>query len=225
MIGVLEAIEGEIRFEIRKRVLGFRVPDAPSMDPEGLAMFEASLRDARAYLEYGAGGSTVMAARMGKTGFSVEGDRHYCRDVRRKLAGQSHNIELTYADIGPTKMWGHLRRTRQTTKSVAAWKRYVRLPFEKLNGGFYDLVLVDGRFRVACALHAIAEAARRGASFRLLLDDYDNPEDRRPHYRVVEEYVPLVRMAGRMAVFEVSPATLIRTPDEAALNAAVLDNR
>jgi hypothetical protein len=225
MIGVLEAIEGEIRFEIRKRVLGFRVPDAPHMDPEGLAMFEASLRNARTYLEYGAGGSTVMAARMGKTGFSVEGDRHYCRDVRRKLAGQPHKIELTYADIGPTKMWGHLRRTRQTPKSVAAWTHYVRRPFERHNGDFYDLVLVDGRFRVACALHAIAEAARRGASFRLLLDDYDDPKDRRPHYKVVEDYVPLVRMAGRMAVFDVTPDTLLKTPDEAVLNAAVLDSR
>ena len=225
MIGVLGAIEGEIRFEIRKRVLGFKVPDAPHMDPDGLAMFETSLRGAGTYLEYGAGGSTVMAARMGKTGFSIEGDRHYCRDVRRKLAGQRHNIELTYADIGPTKMWGHLRRTRQTPKSVEAWKRYVRLPFERLNGSFYDLVLVDGRFRVACALHAIAEAGKRGASFRLLLDDYDEPEDQRPHYKVVESYVPLARMAGRMAVFDVSPATLIRIPDEAALDAAVLDSR
>ena len=224
-MGLWDAIPGDMRFEIRKRVFGFKVPDAPHMDPEGLAAFEASLRDARTYLEYGAGGSTVMAARMGKTGCSIEGDRYYCRDVRRKLSEQPHRIELIYADVGPTEEWGHLRNREQTAKNVAAWTRYVTLPFDKLGGDFYDLVLVDGRFRVACALQAIAEAARRNASFRLLLDDYNDPDDPRPHYRAVETYAPLARLAGRMAIFDVTPATLINVPDEAVLKSAVLDSR
>jgi hypothetical protein len=224
-MGLWDAIPGDMRFKIRKRVLGFNVPDVPHMDPEGLAMFEASLKTARRYLEYGAGGSTVMAARMGKTGFTIEGDRYYCRDVRRKLAGQPHDIELVYADVGPTEQWGHLRDTAQTPKNVAAWTRYVTLPFEKLGADFYDLVLVDGRFRVACALHAISEAAKRKASFRLLLDDYDDPDDPRPHYRVVEDYAPLTRLTGRMAVFDVTPETLVRAPDDAILKSSVLDSR
>lgn len=224
-MGLWDAIPGDMRFEIRKRVLGFKVPDTPQMDPEGLATFEASLKDANKYLEYGAGGSTVMAASMGKTGITIEGDRYYCRDVRRKLNGQPHKTELIYVDVGPTEQWGHLRDKEQTRENVAAWARYVRLPFEKLKGDFYDLVLVDGRFRVACALHAIAEAAKRNASFRLLLDDYNDAEDERPHYRVVEDHAPLTRFAGRMAVFDVTPATLLRAPDEAALNAAILDSR
>ncbi len=224
-MGLWNGILGDLRFEIRKRVVGFKVPEAPHMDPDGLAMFEASLKSSAKYLEYGSGGSTVMAARMGKVGVSIEGDRFYCRDVRRKLSRQAHRIDLIHANVGPTKQWGHLRDNKHTPENINAWTRYVRLPFEKLTGDFYDLVLVDGRFRVACALHAIAEAAKGNASFRLLLDDYNDAEDQRPHYRVVENYAPLTRLAGRMAVFDVTPDTLIRTPDEAVLNASILDSR
>lgn len=212
-------------FAIRKRVVGFKVPDAPHMDPEGLAMFEASLRIARKYLEFGAGGSTVMAAGMGKAGLSIEGDRHYCRDVRRKLHGLPRGIELRYVDVGPTGRWGHLRKTEKTPENILAWTRYVSGPFEHLMDDFFDLVLVDGRFRVACALHAIAEAKKRNASFRLLVDDYNNPADVRPNYKVVEDYVPLTRLAGHMAVFDVTPEKLTRTPDAATLKASVLDSR
>jgi hypothetical protein len=86
-------------------------------------------------------------------------------------------------------------------------------------------VLVDGRFRVACALHTLAAARPRRASFRMLLDDYDNPQDPRPEYRVLEDFVPLTSRAGRLGVFEVTPGTVIRWPDDRALRAAVLDHR
>jgi len=225
IVGVWEGIEGEIRFEIRQRLIGFKVPAAPHMDPEGMRLFEDSLRRSRHYLEFGAGGSTVMAAGMGKKGVSVEGDRRYCRDVRAKLHGMPETMKLIYVDIGSTGAWGYPRNLKPTRKSVEAWARYVSTPFENLQEEFYDLVLVDGRFRVACALRTICEAGKRNAEVRLLVDDYHDEEDCRPHYKVIEAFVPLTRIVGRMAVFDISPDTLIKMPDEALLTALMVDSR
>jgi hypothetical protein len=166
----------DITFAVRTWLIGLPVPDAPHLDPEGLAVFEASLKTARRYLEFGAGGSTIMAAHLGKNGISIEGDRRYHQSVQQRLRGLSHGIALIHVDVGRTGKWGRLLDTTPTPERVAAWTRYASTPFAHLTGDFFDLVLVDGRFRVACALHTLAAARLRRASFRMLLDDYDNPQ-------------------------------------------------
>jgi len=65
-----------------------------------------------------------------------------------------------------------------------------------------DLVLIDGRFRVACFLHSLL-AAEPGTP--ILFDDYSN----RPHYHLVEESYPIEQTEGRQALFRV-PAELDR---------------
>jgi hypothetical protein len=215
----------DLKLALRKRTIGFRIPDAPHMDPEGAAEFERSLEAARFYLEFGAGGSTVMAARLGKPGISVEGDPHYLRDVRRKLKRIPNDIELIHVDIGRTEQWGHPHDRRPTDENVARWAEYVAAPFRRLKDQFFDLVLIDGRFRAACALKTISEARRRGAAVRILLDDYHNPEDPRPHYEVIEHYASLTRLAGRMAVFDIGPDTPGAMPDEDVLRRYIGDCR
>lgn len=195
------------------------------MDSEGGRFFEQSLRDSRFYLEFGSGGSTVLAARLGKQGVSIEGDGYYCRDVRRKLRGVSHDMQLFHVNIGRTGEWGYPLDQRPTDSNVAAWRRYVGKPFDKLGDGFYDLVLVDGRFRVACALQTIAEAKKRKASLRLLVDDYHDAEEPRPHYYAIEKYARMTGTAGRIAIFDIEAGDLIAVPDEAAIGAAVRDCR
>ena len=65
-----------------------------------------------------------------------------------------------------------------------------------------DLVLIDGRFRVACFLHSLLAAA---PATPILFDDYTN----RPHYHLVEEFCPIAETEGRQALFRV-PAELDR---------------
>ena len=62
-----------------------------------------------------------------------------------------------------------------------------------------DLVLIDGRFRVASFLVS-ALLAQEGCT--ILFDDYFD----RPNYHVVEKYLKPVRKAGRMAEFSVPAA-------------------
>ncbi len=60
-----------------------------------------------------------------------------------------------------------------------------------------DLVLVDGRFRVACALTAIKNLYDK-FDFEILFDDYADRE----FYHAIEEFACLHDMHGRMAVFK-----------------------
>lgn len=65
-----------------------------------------------------------------------------------------------------------------------------------------DLVLIDGRFRLACFLHSQL-AAETGTP--ILFDDYTN----RPQYHLVEEFCPIEQSEGRQVLFSV-PAELDR---------------
>jgi len=59
---------------------------------------------------------------------------------------------------------------------------------------FPNVILIDGRFRVACFLASLL-LAKPGTI--ILFDDYVN----RPHYHVVEKHLSLSKAAGRMVEF------------------------
>lgn len=163
------------------------------------ALVKACYADASVILEYGSGGSTVLASEMpGKTVFSVESDQHWAEMMRAYLAenpaASGTQVDVIWADIGPTKKWGH-------PASHDEWQRYARYPLEVWDLPEFrqpDVVLVDGRFRAGCALTA---AFRSLKPVTVLMDDYAN----RKHYHKVERYLGTPQITGRMARFEVKP--------------------
>ena len=84
------------------------VPDAPIMPAAGAAALAEGLRGARCYLEYGSGGSTMLAVASGVAALvSVESDRLWLEAVRARLAGRLRpDHHLCHADIGPTARFG-----------------------------------------------------------------------------------------------------------------------
>ena len=66
-----------------------------------------------------------------------------------------------------------------------------------------DVILVDGRFRIACILTAMERITR---PTRLLFDDYGT----RDYGRVVERFATPTMMVERMAVFDLAPRRLTR---------------
>lgn len=148
-------------------------------------------------LEYGSGGSTVLAAEMaGKTIFSVESDpRWLCRlGTYLQASAPASMAVMYYADIGATGDWGRPTgnegRANYPDYSAGIWQQeFFRQP---------EVVLIDGRFRPACFLVC---AALTKAPVTVLFDDYAD----RPHYHYVEAVVRPSRMVGRMAVFELAP--------------------
>jgi len=198
-INKLKCLLRLLQFSITQRFAGFPVRDEPYFDEQSTVMFMSLIRDCRLYLEYGSGGSTVVAARLAKPFVSVETDRFYLKSVRKKIGVLSPRQILVHADIGLTGPFGvPLRSNRSTARRLTKWADYPETPWRFVpTHDSPDLILIDGRFRVAsaltCCIHLVASP-----SVRMLVDDYSG----RPHYHVIEQYAQLAGMAGRMAVFQ-----------------------
>lgn len=153
-------------------------------------------------LEYGSGGSTVLASELtGKKVFSVESDATWMANLQSYLdaAGTKSPVILHHADIGPTGKWG-----RPTGDS--GWRRYHKYPlsvWDRTDFVAPDLVLIDGRFRAACLIAALLRTEK---PIEVLFDDYEN----RAKYHVVEEFSKPVEFVGRMAKFMIEPLTMPR---------------
>jgi hypothetical protein len=170
---------------------GFVAPtDAPWLDDEGKVAFAAALANASSYLEYGAGGSTILADRRGIPALSVESDPYYADAVRSRLT--SGRVELLNPKLG---LIGRFGTPIFPTRSKA--RRYIEAPFSRDH--FPDFILVDGRFRVACALASAKRAHQSAGRAILMFDDYA----RRHWYHRVEEHLGKPRMHGRAAFFEI----------------------
>ena len=155
---------------------------------------------AKVILEYGMGGSTVVAAEtQGHTVFSVESDRSWHGKMEHWFARNppAATVHLHHADIGPTGKWGHPADRRR----LNLWSGYPVSVWDRDDFRHPDLVLVDGRFRLACMLTTLFRIQR---ATRLLVDDYID----RPPYHVIETLVGAPRMMGRMATFQFTPQVL-----------------
>jgi hypothetical protein len=189
------------RFFFVQRVVGFSIPEEPYFDNESSMLFTSLIHNCRFYLEYGSGGSTVLAAHLNKSFISVDTDRFFLKSVGRKIGSLASHQRLVHVDIGLTGPWGSpLRTAHPTTQRLNKWKAYPGVPWRFIDVCLPDLILVDGRFRVACALTCLANL-KGFSSATILIDDYAG----RPYYHVVEKYAKLLKLAGRMAIFQATP--------------------
>lgn len=131
----------------------------PHMKPAELEAFRAWLRGgARRYAEFGMGGSTLEAARVGFQAIvAVDSDRRWVESIRahEEIAPgiAEGRIAALHGDIGPTRAWG----APEGEGAVKLWPQYLRAPWAEWQRRRQvpDLVFVDGRFRVASALSAL----------------------------------------------------------------------
>ncbi|MDO5369202.1 hypothetical protein [Paracoccus sp. (in: a-proteobacteria)] len=162
--------------------------------------YAAACSSARAVLEYGSGGSTFLALRAG-AGFvmSVESDRAWSQRITDALEAEfpADRFLVHHADIGPTLPWGRPAKN-------APFRRFHLYPaaiWDHPQFRHPDVVLIDGRFRVACFLTTMIRCTR---PVTVLFDDYIDREA----YHWIEELVPRAGMIGRMARFDVHPQSL-----------------
>ena len=136
----------------------------------------------RRYLEFGMGGSTLLAAAAGSSIVAVDSDIKWVQRVRShpavSPAVRGGRALLLHADIGPLREWGF----PADQSRIASWPDYVRMPWEAWDtlGERPTLIFVDGKFRVACCLSVVvALAAWRsvGKSPRVMLHDFDGARD------------------------------------------------
>lgn len=199
---------------LRQAVIGRRtlliVSDRPHLDLEATEVLRGALTNGVVFVEYGAGGSTLLAAGGGSVVISAELSRRWAVAVSRALPAHADaRSKVLHADVGITGDWGWPFDRRQTQRNVARWTNYVKCPWTYLQslGLCPEVVLVDGRFRVACAAFSMMVSAKNGWSPRIFVDDYRD----RPQYQVLETIGLCVCMHGRMAEF------VLRTPFDETL--------
>lgn len=166
------------------------------------------------YLEYGTGGSTFLAADLCvPLSICVESDANWLAVLSRHLEGEAGDRILIHGDIGPTIAWGQPANDRQWRK----WRLYPLGAWDicRERSLSPDLVLIDGRFRVACLYATLLNGA---SGTRILFDDYID----RPHYHRVEAFLPVEATHDRAAEF-VIPDTFDRDGIWRALVDAVGD--
>lgn len=165
---------------------------------------EAAVRhhyeQARVILEYGSGGSTVIAAELpGKVVFSVESDVKWLAGMQGYFdANQTAStVRMHHGRVGRTKAWGF----PQTEDQFRKWPGYSLSVWDLPEFVHPDVVLIDGRFRPACFLSVLFKITQPTT---VLWDDYID----RPAYHEVEALAKPVEMIGRMARFELTPTPI-----------------
>ena len=189
----LRSFQEKLSFFYTQRVRGFDTPTRPYLDDETAAWLECQLRKTSLYLEFGSGGSTVLANSLGVASISVESDRFYAKAVRSGLQ-HPETARIQVPEMGITAEWGMPLFFRRKKGG-----RYVAAGFELLGDRFPDFISVDGRYRVACVLESARRAHLAGATPLLMLDDYDG----RSFYHFVEDHLGAPERVGRAALFKV----------------------
>lgn len=168
----------------------FLVPDTPSMTKGEVECMTKYLSRASVYVEFGCGGSTLLAEQCGVSRlFSFESDIDWARAVRSKdrIAPRIENgtYRIEWIDLGATGEWGYpsdltLAR-RWPNYSLTVWATLPAKP---------DLVLVDGRFRVSCVLQALAHCPRDTI---IAVHDFERPE-----YAVILDYTEVIERVDNL---------------------------
>ncbi len=124
------------------------------MSPLEIARFQTYLDNSKIYLEFGAGYSTVMASRSPTHTISIENHPYWLREVSEDpdvaKAIEDRKLELVYTSIGEVKSYAFPTDFINTY----LWPTYYQRIWSTIDV-LPDLILVDGRFRVACTLTAL----------------------------------------------------------------------
>lgn len=175
-------------------------PQKPFMSDDETQFLIETYKDAQIILEYGSGGSTEIASQLpGKLVFSVESDLDWALDLQTQIDASNPVSPTTIypVDIGPTGPWG-----RPT--SASSWRKFQRYPTAIWDEPFFrhpDLILIDGRMRTACLLHAMMRIEK---PVKVLFDDYRV----RALYQKVESVIRPDKIVGTLAQFSLEPDSL-----------------
>ncbi len=162
------------------------------MTNDEVNLFESFLRKAGSYLEFGAGGSSYVAAQHVKNIISVDSNPIWLAAVSESIETLRNGAQFVphVVDIGPTGDWGAPVDPSASPKwpaySLSVWD----IPYSR----DADLYLIDGRFRVSCFAEVVARA-KTGCV--IAIHDFENRE----HYHVLKNLVRYVAVSETLSIF------------------------
>lgn len=169
------------------------------MSKKEKSIFDKAVKESRHYIEFGLGGSTIRALQKSKTIiYTVESSADWIKYMRAYLFvsffEKKKRLTIFPVNIGPVRDWGY----PASADFKDSFESYSSDIFRFIDSKLIDLVLVDGRFRVACTLKTILEC-HENKNMRILIHDFWS----RPHYHVVLKYLSTVNRADTIGLFSI----------------------
>ncbi len=156
--------------------------------------FSLILTKCKKYLEFGVGGSTLLAYTTEniKKIISVDSDINWINEIKKfKNIKNDDNQKLIfeYIDIGEVTNFGY---PKIKTEKIFNYSNKV---FKKYKND-YDLVFIDGRFRVACTLQVILNCKK---DIKILIHDFNG----RPFYHILYKYLDVIYSINNLVLFSI----------------------
>ena len=169
-----------------------------------LKLLQSAMDHSKSYLEFGSGNSTYMAVATDniKKITVVESDvtfweTHLMSTPAICEAVEKGRLHPYLVNIGVTGKWGY----PMNDNNRDYWPAYHSCVFQSNHS--YDTVLVDGRFRISCILHACLYCPQ---DTKILIHDFFN----RPNYYVVLPFLKLEERADTLGLFSIKQDTSLK---------------
>ena len=173
---------------IDKWILSYRRKSTDFLFDGDDLLFKKLITSSKTYGEYGVGKSTRWVLNNSQARVLAVDSSQAWIDLVRTGNEASKRLDIQWIDLGTLGWAGrpvsYEKRDQFWAYIESIWNRDQRP----------DLVLVDGRFRVACFLYSLVTGT---PGTHLLFDDYTD----RPEYHLVEEFIKPVQTCGRQALF------------------------
>ena len=159
----------------------------PLMSNKDFEAFLSLMNPKNIYFEFGSGGTTYIASYYNLTVYSVESDVKWHEKLKR------NGIKANFITVD-LKSRGNFGNPGPRT-TVEDWKKYIQAYKSEYNA---DIILIDGRFRVACALDIFQKIR---SDTLILIHDYTN----RDYYHLIENYYLKIKSWDTLAAFVKKP--------------------
>ncbi len=139
--------------------------------------------------EFGSGSSTLYYYKLKKDFISIELDNDFIKSLSRK---KKFLNKIRYINIGITGEFSYpfICKLSKVKEYVTSIDKYI-YKLKKI-----DLILIDGRFRVACCLNLLKHKKKiKKNDTKIILDDYL----KRRHYSIIKKYF-FIKKYGRIAI-------------------------
>ena len=156
--------------------------------------FSLILTKSKKYLEFGVGGSTILAYTTPniKKIISIDSDINWIKEIKNfKNIKNDENkkIIFEYINIGEVSKFGFPKTINEKIFN------YSNQVFKKYKND-YDLVFIDGRFRVACTLQVILNCKK---DIKILIHDFND----RPYYHILYKYLDVIYSINNLVLFSI----------------------
>ena len=159
-------------------------------------LFKSYLEKTTNYFEFGGGGSTVLANSYSNIQkiIAIDSNIDWINKIKNNL--NTNKIGFCYIDVNAPRNSGYPKDESKKEN----WELYSN-SISNYNKNNFDLILVDGRFRVACAIKSYLHMNDTNI---LLVHDYN-----RTHYRDIEKLFVKISSIGTLTAFSKKSSDII----------------